>query len=36
MLFVGGLIMALCVESSGLHKKLAFRVIMLFGSNPMW
>ena len=36
MLFFGGLILALCVELTGLHKKIAFRVIMLFGSNPFW
>ncbi len=36
MLFFGGLIVAICVESSGLHKKIAFKVIMFFGSNPIW
>jgi sodium-dependent dicarboxylate transporter 2/3/5 len=34
MLFFGGLVLALSVESSGLHKKMAFKVILLFGSNP--
>jgi len=34
MLFFGGLVLALSVESSGLHKKVAFKVILLFGSNP--
>jgi len=36
MLFFGGLVLALSVESSGLHKKIAFRAILLFGSNPAW
>lgn len=36
MLFFGGLIVAIAVESTGLHKKIAFRVIMIFGSNPIW
>ena len=34
--FIIGLILAIAVETSGLHKRIAFRVIMLFGSNPLW
>ncbi len=34
MLFFGGLVLALSVESTGLHKKVAFKVILFFGSNP--
>jgi len=36
MLFFGGLVLALAVESTGLHKKIAFNAILLFGSNPVW
>lgn len=35
MLFLGGLVLATCVEESNLHKRIAFKVIMLFGSNPI-
>ena len=36
MLLFGGLVLAMAVESSGLHKKIAFKVILFFGSNPVW
>lgn len=36
MLYFGGLVLATSVETTGLHKRLAFRIIMLFGSNPVW
>jgi di/tricarboxylate transporter len=36
MLYFGGLVLATCVETSGLHKRIAFKIIMLFGSNPVW
>ena len=34
MLYIGGLVLAISVESSNLHKRIAFRTILLFGSNP--
>jgi len=34
MMFFGGLIVALAVEHSGLHKRIALRLIMLIGTSP--
>ena len=34
MLYLGSLIIALAVEESGLHKRLALRALMMSGTSP--
>ena len=34
MLYLGSLIIALAVEESGLHKRLALRALMMCGTSP--
>ena len=36
MLFLGGLVMAMAIEKTGLHQRIAIKAIMLFGSDPKW
>jgi len=31
---LGGLMLALCVEHSGLHKRIALRIILVLGTSP--
>ena len=31
---VGGLMLAVCVEHSGLHKRIAIRIILALGTSP--
>ncbi|XP_078492151.1 solute carrier family 13 member 2 [Ciona intestinalis] len=33
-LFIGGLMIAVGIENSGLHRRIAIRVLMLFGTKP--
>ncbi|ELU04339.1 hypothetical protein CAPTEDRAFT_211152 [Capitella teleta] len=34
MVFMGGLIMAISLEKSGLHKRMALRILMFIGTSP--
>jgi sodium-dependent dicarboxylate transporter 2/3/5 len=36
MLFFGALVMAISIERSGLHQRIALKIIMYFGSDPKW
>jgi di/tricarboxylate transporter len=36
MLFFGSLVMAIGIESSGLHQKIALKILLWFGSDPKW
>jgi sodium-dependent dicarboxylate transporter 2/3/5 len=33
-MFLGGLILALAIEHSGLHRRLALRIMLLVGTSP--
>lgn len=36
MFVFGGLMIGIAIETSGLHQKLAFKVVMIVGSEPKW
>ncbi|KAI9556377.1 hypothetical protein GHT06_018951 [Daphnia sinensis] len=36
IVFFGGVVLALGVEKSNLHRRIALRVILTFGTNPRW
>lgn len=36
IIFFGGVVMALAVEKSKLHRRLALKVMLIVGSNPRW
>ena len=36
MMFTGGLIVAIGIEFSNLHKRIAIRVLMTVGTTPQW
>ncbi|KZS09487.1 I'M NOT DEAD yet protein [Daphnia magna] len=36
IVFFGGVVLALGVERSNLHRRIALRVILTFGTNPRW
>lgn len=36
MLFFGGLVLAIGIEKTGLHERVALKIIMFFGSDPKW
>ena len=36
VVFFGGVLLAMGVERSNLHQRIAFRVILIAGANPQW
>ncbi|XP_054163855.1 Na(+)/citrate cotransporter-like [Oppia nitens] len=36
MVFLGSIIATVAVEESNLHQRIALRILMFFGSSPLW
>ena len=36
MMFVGSLMIAVAIEKSGIHRRLAINILMKFGAQPKW
>ena len=36
IMLTGGLLTALALENSNLHKRLALRILLIFGTKPQW
>ena len=36
MMLMGGLMVAIAIEHSNLHKRIAIRILMAMGTQPRW
>ena len=36
MVFLGSIIATVAVEESNLHQRIALRILMFFGTSPLW
>ena len=35
-MFLGAMIAAVAIENSGVHKRLALKMLLMFGTKPKW